>query len=1078
MKLRVPLLKSLTLLLFFLSYIIIDAKAQVPPVSSGAVVSGKVTDANGKGLENVTVKVKGTTINTLTTPDGSFSIKTQKEKQTLVFSYVGYQPKEIIAAGQTSLSVSLTTVDKSLDDVVVVGYGTQKKRNITGAVASFSAKDLDERPVLRVDQALVGQLAGVTVKQTTGIPGKGFSIQVRGSGSVTAGNEPLYVIDGFPLSNNSSNTGNGTYTGGNPLDNINPDDIENIEVLKDAAAAAIYGSRASNGVVLITTKKGQVGKPKINFSTSAGFSQASKKLKMLNGDEWIDRATEMINAAYVLKYGALGATAADNATTRLGFNGGAFTAGYFLDPRWSLPGHPGLEFLDWQDVIERKGGTQNHEISASGASDAVRYFVSGNYTNQDGFIKGVGYKSFSARANVEITASKNLKFGMNLAPSYSITEDPGVEGKDAIFHQALSYSPVQEDSVGYYSNIGKNAQYVWSTSANSPLGKLDNYVGETKRFRTLATIFGELQLMKGLSFRTSVNLDNTDANTSTYVPYFAAGNITTRTFNANTNPTLTTNTSGSYSSFKRQTFVNENTLSYNKVFNGVHNLSVLLGQSYNLDRLDQSALASVGGYTSSVIRTLGAAAAISGSTTSSQSVLLSYFSRVQYSYKDKYLLSASLREDGSSRFGANNQYGIFPSASVGWRVIEEHFMDKVTAVSDLKLRASYGVNGNNNIGNYPSIPTLGTSGYTFGATQIGAIGQAPNVLANPNIQWEKSQTYDFGIDFGFFKNRITASFDYYNKLNTKILLNVQVPEITGFSSYLTNVGSVRNIGQELEITTRNLIGKFKWTTSINVSHNGNKIISLASGQTQIIVPNGFDVTDNILRVGQPLNSIYVVKQIGILSQDDIAKKVALYGTGETVGDPKYQDLNGDGVITEADKQVVGHPNPDYTYGITNTFHYKGFDLSVLVQGQSGGSIYSLLGRAITRTGQGFTDNAPEFYTNRWRSSTDLGDGRVSKAYSTFGFVANTDWLYSSDYFRVRNITLGYNLKDIVKAKLFQAIRIYVTAENFFGHDKYYGGLNPEAANTAISSNASYPEAGDYGGLPLAKSLIAGLNITF
>jgi hypothetical protein len=352
------------------------------------------------------------------------------------------------------------------------------------------------------------------------------------------------------------------------------------------------------------------------------------------------------------------------------------------------------------------------------------------------------------------------------------------------------------------------------------------------------------------------------------------------------------------------------------------------------------------------------------------------------------------------------------------------------------------------------------------------------VLANPDLQWERSQTYDVGLDFGILNNRIVGSFDYYNKLNTQLLLNVQVPAVSGFQTYLNNVGSVRNIGEELEITSRNLVGRVQWTTSVNLSHNTNKVVALSSGQTQIIIPNGFEVSDQILRVGQPLNSIYVVKQIGILTQKDIADHAALYGTGETVGDPKYEDLNGDGVITEADKQIVGHPNPDYTYGITNTVRFKGFDLNVLVQGQWGGSIYSLLGRALTRTGQGFTDNAPVSYTERWRSPDNPGAGRFSKAYSTFGFVANTDWLYSSDYVRVRDITVGYNLKGLIKTPAIPGARIYVTLENFFGHDKYYNGLNPEAANTTVSTNSAYPEAGDYGGMPLAKSLIVGINFTF
>lgn len=1043
-------------------------------------IKGTVTDESGAGVADATITVKGTAAKAKSDANGNFIISAGTAKTVqLVISHLSFAEKTV-SVSANEIMITLEKGSRQLDEVIVVGYGTQKKGSVTGAVSTLRNENLDERAITRVDQALVGQLAGVTVKQTTGVPGKAFSVQVRGSGSISGGNEPLYVIDGFPLSVNSSNTGNGSFSTGNPLDNINPNDIESVEVLKDAAAAAIYGSRASNGVVLITTKRGQAGKAKITFNTYTGYNQAAKKLQMLNGQEWIDRATEMINAAYVLKFGSTGATANDNAATRqakIGLTGSQVSTAYMLDPRWAMPGHPGLAFWDWQDVIERKGLMQNHEISASGGTDAIKYFISGNYANQNGYVIGLGYKSYSARANVEFNASKKLKFGLNIAPSYSITQDPGVEGKDAIFHQAISTTPVQEDTMGVYYNIGRNASYLWSNSNNSALGKLQNNVGTTKRYRTLSTIFGEYEIIKGLNFRTSVNLDNTDNISNSYVPYITTGTQVSRTFTGSNN--LLAATSGSYNSYRRQTFVNENTLSYNTVIKSVHSLNILLGQSYNLDRFDRTALSSSGGYTSAVIQTLNAAAAVTGNTTSTQSVLISYFSRLQYGFKDKYLLSASLRRDGSSRFGINNQYGIFPSASLGWRVSQEKFMQSVHAISNLKLRASYGVNGNNNLPNdYASIATLGTGNYVLGTTPASAIGQAPNTLANPNLQWEKSQTFDVGIDFGLFNNRITGSFDYYNKLNTQLLLNVQVPEATGFQTYLNNIGSVRNIGQELQINTRNLVGKFQWNTSVNISHNINRIEALAPGQTQIIIPNGFEVTDQILRVGSPLNSIYVVQQIGFLTQDDINKKVAVYGSGETVGDPKFLDLNGDGVITEADKTIVGHPNPDFTYGVTNTFRYKDFDLSILVQGQWGGSIYSQLGRAITRTGQGFTDNAPASYTQRWISPDNQGAGRFSKAYSTFGFVAGTDWLYSSDYIRVRDITLGYNLKKIVKTSFISGARVYLTLENFFGHDKYYNGLNPEAANTTISSNGAYPEAGDYGGLPLAKSFIFGVNITF
>ncbi|MEN9684504.1 MAG: hypothetical protein RLZZ28_290 [Bacteroidota bacterium] len=1044
-------------------------------------IKGTVTDNAGAGIADVTVSVKGTATKAKTDTKGAFVINTSGTKSVdLVFTHVNFQEKTLTVSGADG-SVSLEKSTKQLDEVIVVGYGTQKKGTVTGAVSTLKNENLHERAITRIDQALVGQLAGVTVKQTTGVPGKAFSIQVRGSGSISGGNEPLYVIDGFPLAVNSSNTGNGTFATGNPLDNINPNDIESIEVLKDAAAAAIYGSRASNGVVMITTKKGQIGRAKINVNTYVGYNQAAKKLDMLNGQQWIDRAIEIIDANYMRFYGAAGATTADNNATRaakVGLAPGAISTAYMYDPRWVQPGHPGLSFWDWQDVIERKGLMQNHEISASGGTEAIKYFISGNYADQNGYVVNLGYKSYSARANVEFTASRKLKFGLNIAPTYSVTQDPGVEGKDNIFHQALSMSPVQEDSVGALPNIGKNAQYAWSNSTNAPLGKLQNNVGTTKRYRTLATLFGEYEIIKGLNFRTSVNFDNTDNATNSYVPYITTGSQASRTFTGSNN--ILSATSGSYSSYRRQTFVNENTINYSTNFKGIHSLNILVGQSYNFDRLDRTALNSSGGYTSAVIQTLNAAAAVTGNTTSTQSVLLSYFSRLQYAYNDKYLLSASLRRDGSSRFGSSSQYGTFPSVSVGWRMTQENFMKSLPVFSNLKLRASYGVNGNNNIGDYPSIPTLGSGGYVFGTTQAAAIGQTPNVLANPNLQWERSQTFNIGFEFGLFNNRIVGSFDYYNKLNTQLLLNVQVPEVTGFQTYLSNIGSVRNIGEELQVSSRNLIGKFEWNTTLNLSHNGNKIESLAPGQSQIIIPNGFEVSDQILRVGSALNSVYVLKNIGFITQDDLNKKVALYSTGQGVGDIRYEDLNGDGVITEADKQIMGHPNPDYTYGITNTFRYKGFDLSILIQGQSGGSIYSQLGRALTRPGQGATDNAPASYMQRWFSPDNQGEGRFGKAYSFYNspIVAASDWLYSSDYIRVRNITLGYNLKNLIKSSAIQGARVYFTLENFFGKDKYYNGLNPESANTAISSNGAYPQAGDYGGMPLAKSLIFGLNFSF
>lgn len=1043
-----------------------DGPIVPPPTVDVTVV---VQNTEGQPLEGASIRVKGTQRGITTDVNGRAIVKAVTPNVTLIISFTGYVDKEVTIVSNKIVTVKLATLSKNLDDVVIIGYGTQKKSNVTSAMSTLSGESFDERSISRVDQALVGQLAGVVVKQTTGIPGKAFSIQIRGSGSISGGNEPLYVVDGFPLTQSLPDAAGG-FSGGNALDNLDPNDVESIQVLKDAAAASIYGSRASNGVVLITTKKGKIGKPKIQFNSFMGYSEASKKIKMLSGPGWIDRATEMINAAYTSSYGSKGALASDDSARRVAIIGSS-SVSYIPDPRWSKPNYPGLEFVDWQDNLFRKGIMQNYQLSASGGTENVNYFISGNYVNQDGFVIGTGYKIFSARANVETKVNQKLKVGINLAPSYSITEDPGIEGKDAIYHVALSFAPVQEDSVALNANVFQNKAYKYGNATNSPVTQALKRLGETKRFRTIASIYGNYEIIKGLTFKTSVNADFTNRTYSSYTPYTVINQVESRLAQT------TLNTYGSYNTSTYQTFVNENTLTYSSVLRKGHRLNVLLGQSYNYSRSDNSNLNSYGGFTSNVIQTLNYAAGITGNSSASKNVLLSYFSRIQYSYRDKYLLSSSLRSDGSSRFGSNNKYGIFPSASLGWRVTEENFMKRVFLISDLKLRASIGVNGNNNISDFGAIPTTASYGYVLGTTQTAVIGQAPNRVANPDLRWEKSTTKDIGLDFGVLKNRITGSFDYYNRLTKDLLLNVAIPEVTGFQTYLSNAGSVRNTGWEVELTTRNITGKFQWTTNLNISHNANKVEALSNGQTQILVPSLFDISHTILRVGETLNSIYVVKQKGILSQADINNKVALYGT-ETIGDPKYEDYDHNGVIDGNDRQIVGHPNPDYAWGITNTFNFKGFDLKVLIQGQNGGSIYSMLGRAISRTGQAYTDNAPEFYVDRWKSADNPGVGKVSKAYSTFGRIVNTDWLYSSNYMRVRNITLGYNLKNIIKSKAINLARIYVTAENFFGHDKYYGGANPESANTDVSGNGNYPEAADYGGLPLAKSLIIGLNFTF
>ncbi|WP_375437571.1 TonB-dependent receptor [uncultured Hymenobacter sp.] len=1026
-------------------------------------VTGQIVQPNGEPLPGVTIVVKGTTTGTSTDAEGRFTLSVPPGG-IIVVSSVGFVRREVtITEATPNLTIKLAEDTKALDEVVVVGYGTQKKGDVTGAIASFNAEKLTERPIARVDQALVGQLAGVQVKQTTGVPGQGFSVQVRGSGSITAGNEPLYVIDGFPLENTSQNAA-GRFGSGSPLDNINPNDIENIEVLKDAAAAAIYGSRAANGVVLITTKRGKSGKPKFTLNSYVGVTEKVRGLDMLSAEEWVDRATEIINATWVAS-GPNRLASQSTAERQAILRNNTINPNLMIDERWQQPGHPGLTYIDWQKESFKKGLVQNYQLGASGSTDFVNYYVSGDYLKQEGIMIGLGYERYAARANVEVKVLPQLKLGLNLAPSYSITQDPGIEGKDNQLQYLTFNIPVAEASAGLDANTGDILPYAWG-GRPSPVRGLENTTGDTKTFRTLGTIYADYQFLPGLSLRSTLNLDNADGNTKYFRPAFVSGSAGSR------------QASAYYDGYKKLTFVNENTLSYTKAVGEKHNFSALAGYSYNNTKIDAQRLTAANGFINQAVTTINGATTVSGTTdnytTETRNVLISSFGRLQYSYDGKYLFSGSVRRDGSSRFGENDKYGIFPAASVGWRISQENFMPKQDVLSDLKLRGSVGLSGNNSIGDYSSIATLGVYTYSSGGSLIP--GQAPNRINNPNLKWERSRTFDVGLDFGLINNRVTGSLDYYTKTSRDLLLNVPVPTTAGFATQLTNIGEVLNKGFEVELSSRNLIGKFEWSTSINFSHNRNRVVHLGPNDAPILVASGWDIANNILQVGQPLYSIYAVKTIGIISQSDLDAGVARYGT-QTVGDAKYEDFNGDGKIDASDRQVVGQPNPKYTWGVTNNFRFKGFDLAVLVQGQQGGSIYSLFGRAVDRTGTVYSENVLGINRDRWRSADEPGTGERGKAYSTFGYTKPTDWLYSSNYYRVRQITLGYDLGLLIKKSVAQGARIYVSAENYFGNDRYDGGYNPEAVNTS-GGDSNFPIGVDYGGLPLAKTLTLGLNLTF
>lgn len=1060
-----------------------QSRAQNYSKSIEQVVSGIVRDERGDALPGVNIVIKGTQKGVATNQDGKYRIAVDTQDALLIYSFVGYLSQEVKINKLSNINISLQPEAKSLNEVVVIGYGTQKASDITGAVVSFDAKHLEEKPIGRVEQALIGQMAGVQVKQQTGLPGTGLSIVVRGTGSINAGSEPLYVVDGFPLdvAGQSSDGSIGT----SPLANLSANDIENIQVLKDAAAGAIYGSRAANGVVLITTKRGKSGKLKISLNTNTGISSVAKKLDILSADEWVNVATEVANTNWVRS--GTGRTATQTNDQRraiLGLKAGEYNTSYMPDERWSQAGHPGLTYVDWQDAIYRKAAFQNYQLSATGGTDNVSYFFSGNYLNQASTLVGTDFKSYGVRANIEAKANKKLKFGINLAPTYSETNNPQGDGKDSPIMNIAAIAPVVEANAGLNTGAGEFSTYTWSSPRLvSPYAVLTNSIGLTKNTRLLTSVYAEYSILPSLSVKSTINYDDVNQQTKKYVSdYVAVGGATERI----TNPGK--NASGSYGGYRKQNFVNENTLNFIKTIDKVHHVSAVAGVSFNAVHGESFTINTAGGFANNIVNTISnaipntAGVTVTGTATENNNTLFSYYGRLQYDYEGKYLVTGSIRRDASSKFGINNQWGTFPSASIGWRISQEPFLKEVKAISDLKLRFSWGKSGNNNIGNYSSIPTLAGTTYNFGGTTpIVASGQVAAALANPNLKWETSNTYDLGFDAALWNSRINVSFDAYTKKSTDLLLNLPVLAASGFSTSLQNIGSVKNEGIELGITSRNIVTPdFQWSTNANIAFNRNEVISLNADGSPIYIPSAYSGSNApyILQPGLPMFSYFVTKSIGILTQADIDDPKVAKIKNQTVGDTKYFDANNDGVISADDRVVYGQPNPKYTWGITNNFKYKNFDLSVQVYGQVGGSILSYFGRAVDFSGS-TTANILGIWRERWTPENQNYDAPRGKLASTYTLPQVTsDWVYSTDFIRVQNITFGYNLRDLTKTGVFSSARIYVALQNWFSHDNYRGGVNPEAQNTNVSGNGSYPIPGDYGAMPLSKTASVGLNLTF
>jgi TonB-linked SusC/RagA family outer membrane protein len=1043
------------------------------PVSAQRTITGEVIDvATQSPLIGVNVLIKGTSDGTITDVDGLYSIEVPDGAEVLTFSYVGYLTIEVPIGNQSIINVSLEEDAARLDEVVVVGYGIQKKRDLTTAVSTIQGKDLLDQPVNSFDQALVGRLAGVQVLQTSGSPGAGLSVRIRGVGSITAGNEPLYVIDGVPVSNDNAratgeiNTGTGNYPEQpvNVLSTLNPADIESIQVLKDASAAAIYGSRGSNGVVLITTKRGKTGKPTVSYNAYYGIQETTTRYDMLDAYEWAQINFEGRNNNYRDRFPA-GLDSDDNATRAANVPG---VPAILIPPEIEpyLNGTPGLPNTDWQDEIFREAPIQSHSLSIAGGTDNVRYYASGEYMNQEGLIISTGFDRYSARFNMDVTSSR-LKVGMNINPTYTQHDLANSEGPwfdHGVVGLALHISPIWPvyNPDGSY-NFDGNAWGYAMTDAVNPVALATEVQDNMNHLRLLGNVYAEYDILENLSYRLSVGVDMNRFDRDYYWP----STVERRGVSGPRVPL------GISRNRATNNWLVENLLNYN-LLSGKHSVNAVAGFSAQKENFSSQEITATN-FPNDLVTTLNAGQITEGGSFYEEWSLLSALGRIQYNYNDKYYLSAAIRADGSSRFGTNNKWGYFPSASAGWRISGEDFLKDNAAISNLKLRASYGQTGNFQIPNYGSIGLLGFTDYVTGGSII-ATGLAPNTPSNPDLSWEKTTMIDFGLDIGLFNDAVYVELDYYNADTKDLLLNVPVPMSSGFTSELRNIGEINNQGFEVSATIQNRIGKLNWSLTANFATNKNEVISLAEGVPQIIVGGGTGSAQWITTPGEAIGSYYNPVYDGVFNTIEQVESTPSVGNAQP-GDLIFQDLNGDGVINfSTDRQIQGNYLPDFTYGATLNLNYQGFDFSASMQGAQGNEILHLFRRYIYN--QEGNMNLMRGALNRWQSPENPGDGQTNRAarLQTGSNGQTSNWhLEDGSYTRVRNITLGYTFPaSMLESIKISNLRTYFSVQNPFTFTNYLG-YNPEV--NARPDSALNPGE-DYASYPLARTFTFGLNLSF
>ncbi len=953
-------------------------------------ITGTVTSVmdDNMPLPGVTVQIKNTTQGTITDMDGRYSLEANAG-DTLVFSYVGMIPESVPIEGRTTINVSLMADIARLGEVVVVGYGTESSRLISGSLGVVSESELRDVPLRTIDGVLQGRSAGVQITQNSGTPGAATTVRIRGNSSISAGNEPLYVVDGIPITTGNFGQVGFSGQGINALSDINPNDIESITVLKDASAAAIYGARATNGVILITTKRGKTQQTQMNFNATFGIQDIENRLEMLNAEQWHD-----------LK----GTTPAD-------------------------PNNP--VDTDWLSYVLRSAPMANYELSANGGSDNTQFFISGSYYTQEGVVLGTSYERLNTRINVDHKVNEKLDVGASFGASYSLNHRvEGDQSLNAPLANAIANPPI-------FPVYNEDGSYNEDAPFANPVAIGEEAINEAHSFRTIGNANADYRILPNLTAGTKWGFDYLSLREHSYDP-------------PTTRQGARSNGIGIEAQNNVLNIVSNNTLRYTNTFANIHNLEALAGYSFEIFQRRNSFIRGVD-FPNESFEYLAEAGTITDAYARAVNRgMNSYFGQIRYNFDYRYILSATARYDGSTKFSENNRYGFFPAVSAAWRVSEEAFFQNLnTPVNELRIRTSFGVTGNDGIPDFAYLALYGG-----GSNYLGQSGIYPVALPNPDLKWETTYQYNLGIDFGMWDDRVEVSFDYYNNQTKDLLFSRPVSMTSGFFSITSNIGELENKGIELSLKTVNYETQdFMWTSSFNFSRNRNKILSLYKDQPLDNIGRG----SNSVRVGQPLGVFYGFNSLGV---------------DPSTGDIVFEDINGDGVIDANDRTIIGDPNPDFTGGFTNNLSYGNFDLSVFLQFSYGNDIFN--GTRIFIESMKGNDNQTTAVLDRWLEPGDeTAIPRATGRDPNNNNRVSSRFIEDGSFLRVKNVSLSYNFdRRLVERAGMRSARVFVTAQNLFTFTNY-SGMDPEV-NYAGPANLILGT--DFFTYPQARTISFGINL--